>query len=89
MPANSVAILERLMEPGRATWSPETARALLRWDFQPADHARIAELSAKASAGELTNSEKEDLEEYMRVADFLAIVQSKARMALRGAETAA
>lgn len=89
MLTNSTAILERLMEPGRANWSPDTARTLLRWDFLPVDHARMAELSAKASAGTLTSDEKEDLEEYLRVADFLAIVQSKARMVLQRAETAA
>ena len=40
-------------------------------------------LSLKAQQGTLTSKERADLEEYVRVSDLLAILQSKARTSLR------
>jgi hypothetical protein len=39
-------------------------------------------LAAKARAGTLTNEENEELENYLRVGDLIAIMQSKARRSL-------
>jgi len=43
----------------------------------------MTELSAKASAGTLTAAEGAELDEYLRVADLLALMQSKARRSLK------
>jgi hypothetical protein len=83
--STSATILERLIMPDKDDLSVEAARSLLRLDFAQFDHERMEELSAKAGTGDLTAIEKEELEEYLRVADLLAILQSKARTALKRA----
>jgi hypothetical protein len=84
MTANpSAAILNRLIDPETADLSPQAARSLLRLDFPDEDQARVAELSAKAQTGALASDEREELDEYLRVADLLAILQSKARRSLK------
>jgi hypothetical protein len=77
------AILGRLINPDTGDLSPEAAESLLRLDFPEADHARMAELSSKAQDGALTAEEREELQEFVRVADLLAVLQSKARRSLR------
>ena len=42
----------------------------------------MAGLESKASAGTLTDDERAELEEYLRVANWLALWQSKARLLL-------
>jgi hypothetical protein len=45
----------------------------------------MAQLSAKAATGTLTSDEREELAEYLRVADLLALLQSRARNSLKRA----
>ena len=77
------AILNRLIDPDTDDLSSEAARSLLELDFPEADHVRMAELSSKAQSSALTEEDREELQEYIRVADLLAILQSKARRSLR------
>lgn len=77
------SILEELIEPNKADLSPEAARSILQLDFRPEDHRQVKRLSAKPSAGTLTAQEQAQLDEYIRVADLLAILQSKARRTLK------
>ena len=77
------AILNRLIDPEADDLSPDAARSLLQLDFPEADHTRMSELSSKAQAATLTDGEREELQEYLRVADLLAVLQSKARRSLR------
>ena len=76
---NGTAILNRMIEPENDDLSPDAAASLLRLDFRAFDHARMAELSEQAQAGVLTPEGREELNEYLRVADLLAVLQSKAR----------
>jgi hypothetical protein len=78
-------ILERLIVPDAATLSADAARSLLQLDFPASDHARVEALSAKAQQGTLTKAERSELEEYIRVSDLLALLQSKARLSLKQA----
>jgi len=54
-----------------------------------ADNERIAELSEKANEGELTPDERDQLGLYVLLADFIAIMQSKARASLKNRSPAA
>ncbi len=63
--------------------SPELAKSILKWDFPKKDHQRMGKLQAKASQGNLTSKDRKELEVYLRAADLLAILQSKARRALK------
>jgi hypothetical protein len=79
------AILGRLLEPDNDDLSPEAARCFLSLDFPKKDHRRMRQLSAKATAGRLTPAERDELDEYLRVADLLALLQSRARLSLKRA----
>ena len=67
--------------------APESLRASLwaaiaaGWD---SDQVRTEELAGKARAGSLSPEEEREIENYERVGHYLAILQSKARVALRG-----
>ena len=79
------AILRRLIGPDSHDLAPEAARSILELDFPATDHERVGDLSHKASEGTLTSEEREELDEYLRVADLLALLQSKARGSLKRA----
>ena len=83
--SSETAILKRVIQPDSADLPPEVARALLHFKFAESDHARMAELSGKASAGTLTETEQEELDGYINVSHFIAFVQSKARISLKNA----
>jgi hypothetical protein len=81
----SLRILERLLLPKRADLTPEAARSILRLTFRSTDQKRVNFLSLKAQEGTLTSKEDDELGEYIRVADMLAMLQSKARLSLKKA----
>jgi hypothetical protein len=81
----AAAIWKRIMEPERGRLSPETARAILKLDFNAADQERMEMLSRKAQEGTLSVDESTELEAYLRINDLLTILQSKARQSLRNA----
>jgi hypothetical protein len=84
MPTNTgPAILSRLFESNRATLTPAAARSILELDFSDEDQQRSSDLSRKAAEGSLNSEEREELEEYLRVADLLAVLQSTARRCLQ------
>lgn len=80
--STAAAVLNRLIDPTADDLSPEAAQSLLRLDFHQDDHQRMAELSRKAQEGSLSSEERSQLDDYLRIADFLAILQSKARRSL-------
>jgi hypothetical protein len=53
--------------------------------FPEEGHKRVDELSKKAQQGTLTQDEGEDLDDYIRVSDELAIIKAKARLSLKRA----
>jgi hypothetical protein len=77
------AIWGRVVKPGEANLAPEAARAILKLDFAAEDHRRADELSEKARQGSLTQEERAELEEFLRVGSELAVLQSKARLSLK------
>ena len=77
------AILNRVIDPQRPDLVPEAARFLLQLDFNAADHERMADLSNKANAGLLSEDEGKELDAYIFLNDFFAILQSKARQSLK------
>jgi hypothetical protein len=78
-------ILEQLADLDVRSLSPETARKLLGLGFTRSQQEHVDVLSGKARKGSLTSAEQTDLDEFIRVADLLAILQSRARQALRRA----
>ncbi len=73
------AIFARLWDGKTATLTPTLARHMLKLQFDDADTARMHELAEKNREGHLTDAEREELDNYVKVGDLLAILQSKAR----------
>jgi hypothetical protein len=77
------AILARLLENGRAKMSPTLARYILTLGFGPEDQTRMADLAERNQDGRLAPAEREELLGYVTAGDLLALLQSKARTAIR------
>lgn len=83
---SEAAILDRIVQPDRPTFSAEAARNILALDFHQADKERMHQLLAKASEGTLTPQEQAAANAYERVGHLLNILQSKARRSLKKAD---
>lgn len=77
------AIFARLWEGKSAVLTPALARHVLKLKFDDDDTARMHELAEKNREGHLTDAEQEELDNYVKVGDLLAILQSKARKHIR------
>ena len=81
---SEAAIFARLWE-GTASLPLSVARYLVRIGFSDQDKARMHDLAVRNQQGRLTAAELEELDNFVKVGDLLAIVQSKARRALKKA----
>lgn len=59
------------------------ARTLLDLKFSEKERERMHELAMKNQEGKLSKQEGEELDNYVKVGDLLAILQSKARKLLK------
>lgn len=59
------------------------ANAVLRWSFNDDAKLRMEELANRNDRGELTDSEREELEAYINVGQVIGILQAKARLSLK------
>jgi hypothetical protein len=80
---SEAAIFGRLWESKDAALTFELARHVLKLGFSERDKARMHELTIKNNAGQLSEAETEALDNYIRVGDLIAILQSKARKILK------
>jgi hypothetical protein len=79
------AILTRAISLAHKSLSRDLAEEILEWDFPPEDKQRMAELSAKARAGELSADEEAQIDSYVRVGHIINLMQAKARLAIKQA----
>ena len=75
-------ILTEVVEPNRATLSPQLAEELLSLRFNDDATDRIRDLLLKNNAGTINLPEKQTLDNYLRVGEFLDLMQAKARLTL-------
>ena len=75
-------ILEEVVAPGEPGFSPEVAKSILALRFNDAAHKRIRSLLDANNRGVLSPLEQAELEKYLRVGQFLDLVQAKARVSL-------
>jgi hypothetical protein len=80
---SEVAILRRVIQPAKPTFSAAAARAILTLDFCPGDKERMRLLSAKAREGTLRRAERAEVNNFERVGHLLNLLQSKARRSLK------
>ena len=65
---------------GSLTFRPEF---LLSIDFGKGDRQRMLQLAERSEAGTLTAEEQTEFDSYLHVGNLLAVMQSKARLALK------
>ena len=82
-PNSEAAIWARLMQTQKRELSSEAAEFLLAIDFDEADRRRMDELAERSQGGTLTAEEQSEFDGYLHVGNLLAVMQSKARLALK------
>ena len=81
-------ILTEVVGPNQATFSPELAEELLSLRIQDDAANQIRELLQKNNAGTITPAERQTLGNYLRVGEFLDLMQAKVRLTLHQDGTA-
>lgn len=82
-PHSEAAILARLIQAHERELTPEVARDLLSLRFEAGDLQRMNDLADRAQSGRLNEDERQEMERYLHVGNLLAVMQSKARQALK------
>lgn len=82
-PNSEAAIWARLMQAQKDELTPQAAEFLLSMDFGDSDRKRMMQLADASEAGTLTAEEQVEFDGYLHVGNLLAVMQSKARLALR------
>lgn len=80
--ATQDAILNEMLEPLLEAITPEAARSLAAYQPKPSIQAHVDALAAKCNEGQLTEAERHDYEEYVRVGNLLALIKAQARRVL-------
>lgn len=80
-------ILSELVAPNQPGFSPELARAILELHFTKQAAKRIQTLLAKSNRGAISEAERSVLDKYLRVGQFLDLMQAKARLSLDRPDT--
>lgn len=75
-------ILTEVVEPHRPGLSRELAEELLSLHFNEGATDRIRGLLQKNNAGTISGAEKQTLDNYLRVGEFIDLMQAKARVTL-------
>jgi len=76
-------IWARLMQSPAGELLPEAAAYMLSIRFADSDVDRMRQLAEQSESGELTDEERAEFDSYLHVGNLLAVIQSKARLALR------
>jgi hypothetical protein len=76
-------ILNVILAPDEPTLSAEAARSFLKMRFSAEQERRMHELADKNNAGTISAAEKTEMDSFLRVGNFLSLIQSKARLSLK------
>jgi hypothetical protein len=88
VPADGEAkIWARIIESQPDDLTPDAATYLLRLRFTAEDQIRMQELAGRSEEGTLTESETREFDTYLHIGNLLAVMQSKARLALQGCDS--
>jgi len=78
-------ILDKIVASGQPGLRPEVARSILDMHFSSDADERIKSLLKKNNSGTITDAERAELDKYLRVGQFIDLLQAKARISLRSA----
>ena len=82
-PSREAAIWARLIQAQRDEVAPQVAEYLLSIAFGESDQQRMEQLAERSEAGALTPEEQIEFDSYLHVGNLLAVMQSRARVALQ------
>ena len=77
-----IDILSQVVAPEEPSLQRELARSVLKMKFNENAEIMIRELLAKNNRGEITADERLMLDKYLRVGQFIDLLQAKARLTL-------
>jgi hypothetical protein len=83
-----IAILERSINPDRATWTPDASRSILKIGLTDQDAHRRDELADRAREGTISADEATELGHFHHVGRILEMMKAKARISLKKANLA-
>lgn len=81
-PITEADILAQIVSPEEPDLPAEVARAILRLGFRGTALTKMRELLDKNNRGLLDAPEQAAMEKYLRVGQFLDLMQAKARLSL-------
>ena len=76
-------ILDEVLDPVGQCLTPDVAARIAALRASPETQRRLDELAEKNSAGALTPQEESEYTAYVEALDVIAVLQAKARQALR------
>ncbi len=76
-------IFARIVHSENGNLSREVSHLLLNLRFQSVDITYVNELAEKNNHGLLNETERQEIEKYLRVGNFLNLLHAKARQSLQ------
>ena len=73
-------ILQAAVAPDKSSYSPSIAKAILAIQFTDRQQREVSRLLDKNNEGTITSKERNKLESYIRVGNFLSLLKIKARI---------
>jgi hypothetical protein len=86
-PDPQTSTLERLLDPIGRVLTLEVAQQLVGLQADPVVQARLEELADKCTADQLSPDERMEYETSVQAIEFIAVLQAKARRALKHGST--
>jgi hypothetical protein len=77
-----VEILTDVINPQGSDFSAPVAHEILNLRYSDQAQARIRVLLSRNNAGTISADERADLDKYLRVGQFIDLIQAKARLSL-------
>jgi len=76
-------IFARIVHPEDGNLPQEVSHLILDLQFGAEDVTRMNELAQKNNSGLLSENERQEMEKYLRVGNFLNLLHAKARLSLQ------
>lgn len=76
-------ILSRIIQPEKGGWDQAASAAILSFSFSDKDRERMHELLELSKAGELSDSQREELTSYHKAGRMLELLKARARISLQ------
>jgi hypothetical protein len=76
-------ILKDIIVPDHGDLARDVAKSLLQWRFTDRATARMGDLADRNNKGTISDTEREELDKYLRVGSLINLVQAKARLSLK------